>query len=69
MIRFIIHATGVLKSFHLKCYPDSCEMVPQLEKAKYVLWFHKLRSAVTVERFGWEPPTQMSIYKLYKLFD
>jgi hypothetical protein len=49
-------------------------MASQVEKAECVLWFDEPRAVVAVQKrfltgFGSEPPTEMSIYKCYELFD
>jgi hypothetical protein len=48
------------------------KMMSQVKKTKCMLWFHKCRSAVTVQRrfcmvFGREMPTKMLICKLIRL--
>jgi hypothetical protein len=48
MIKFVICATWVSKSFHQKHYTHIVKMASQAEKAKFMLWFHESKSAVAV---------------------
>jgi hypothetical protein len=70
MIKFIIHATWVSKSFHLKTTLTVVKTASQVEKAKCVLCIHKSRSAATMQRrFCMEFGTKTLINKWYKWFD